>query len=119
MSSRFCQKKYKLIINTPLRLIKPFHSGVFKSEYRFFFFIRENACSEAKLKHTEDLQEKLFNEIVGRLKKDGNGPLLLYGNGSNSATMDPFFRSSLLSLLEWGVAFALAHVRGSQMLGRE
>ncbi|MCF8304681.1 MAG: prolyl oligopeptidase family serine peptidase, partial [Bacteroidales bacterium] len=52
-------------------------------------------------------------------KKDGNGPLLLYGYGSYGATMDPFFRSSLLSLLDRGVAFALAHVRGSQMLGRE
>lgn len=52
-------------------------------------------------------------------QKDGQSPLLLYGYGSYGATMDPRFRSHLLSLLDRGFAFAIAHVRGSQMMGRE
>ena len=52
-------------------------------------------------------------------KMDGSGPLLLYGYGSYGATMDPYFNSSRLSLLERGFAFAIAHIRGGQMLGRQ
>ncbi len=51
-------------------------------------------------------------------KKDGTNPLLQYGYGSYGATMDPTFSSSRLSLLDRGFVFAIAHVRGSQMLGR-
>jgi len=46
-------------------------------------------------------------------------PLLLYGYGSYGATMDPYFSPSRLSLLDRGFAFAIAHIRGSQMMGRE
>ena len=45
-------------------------------------------------------------------------PLLLYGYGSYGATMDPYFSPSRLSLLNRGFVFAIAHIRGSQMLGR-
>ncbi|WP_238354377.1 S9 family peptidase [Fulvivirga marina] len=51
-------------------------------------------------------------------KMDGN-PMLLYGYGSYGATMDPSFSSTRLSLLDRGFVFAIAHIRGSQMLGRE
>lgn len=49
---------------------------------------------------------------------DGN-PLLLYGYGSYGATIDPGFSSTRLSLLDRGFIFAIAHIRGSQYLGRE
>ncbi len=52
-------------------------------------------------------------------EKDGSGPLLLYGYGSYGATVDPGFRSYRLSLLDRGFAFAIAHIRGSQINGRE
>lgn len=52
------------------------------------------------------------------LKKDGNNPLLLYGYGSYGYSMDPSFRSYRLSLLDRGIAFAIAHVRGGQEMGR-
>lgn len=52
-------------------------------------------------------------------KKDGNSPFLLYGYGSYGATIDPSFSSSRLSLLDRGFAFGIAHIRGSQTLGRE
>ena len=51
-------------------------------------------------------------------EKNGKAPLLLYGYGSYGYTIDPSFSSVRLSLLDRGVAFAIAHVRGGQMLGR-
>ena len=53
-----------------------------------------------------------------KFKKDGLNPLMQYGYGSYGATMDPSFSSSRLSLLDRGFVFAIAHIRGSQMLGR-
>jgi len=50
--------------------------------------------------------------------KDGNAPLLLYGYGSYGATMDPYFSSVRLSLLDRGFAFAIAHIRGGEEMGR-
>ena len=47
-----------------------------------------------------------------------NTPLLLYGYGSYGITIDPYFSSTRLSLLDRGFVFAIAHVRGSEYLGR-
>lgn len=52
-------------------------------------------------------------------KKDGNGPLLLYAYGSYGASMDASFTSTRLSLLNRGFAFAIAHIRGGQEMGRQ
>lgn len=51
-------------------------------------------------------------------KKDGTQPLLLYGYGSYGASMDPYFSSARLSLLDRGFAFAIAHIRGGEEMGR-
>ena len=50
--------------------------------------------------------------------KDGNAPLLLYAYGSYGLSMDAAFTSSRLSLLDRGFAFAIAHIRGGQEMGR-
>ena len=47
----------------------------------------------------------------------GGGPLLLYGYGAYGHGMDPAFSALRLSLLERGVAFAYAHVRGGDEMG--
>ena len=52
-------------------------------------------------------------------KKDGSQPLLLYAYGSYGSSMDPYFSSVRLSLLDRGFAFAIAHIRGGQEMGRQ
>lgn len=51
-------------------------------------------------------------------KKDGTNPIYQYGYGSYGATIEPTFSSTRLSLLDRGFVFAIAHIRGSEMLGR-
>lgn len=46
-------------------------------------------------------------------------PLLLYAYGSYGSSTDPEFNSSLLSLLDRGFVFAIAHIRGGQEMGRQ
>ena len=52
------------------------------------------------------------------LKKDGTAPLFQYGYGSYGASSDPLFQSSVVSLLDRGFVYAIAHIRGGQELGR-
>jgi oligopeptidase B len=52
-------------------------------------------------------------------KKDGKAPLLLYAYGSYGASMDPYFSSTRLSLLDRGFAYAIAHIRGGEEMGRQ
>jgi oligopeptidase B len=47
----------------------------------------------------------------------GGGPLFLYGYGSYGHGLDPAFAPSRLTLLDRGIAFAYAHVRGGDELG--
>ena len=53
------------------------------------------------------------------LKKDGNNPVLLYAYGSYGVTMDTYFSSTRLSILDRGFVFAIAHIRGGEDLGRQ
>ncbi|KTF10256.1 S9 family peptidase [Pseudoalteromonas sp. 10-33] len=50
--------------------------------------------------------------------KDGTNPLFQYGYGAYGYTIDPSFSSTSLSLLDRGFVYVIAHVRGSEMLGR-
>ncbi len=49
---------------------------------------------------------------------DGTSPLLLYAYGSYGATTEPTFNSNVLSLVDRGFVYAIAHIRGGQEMGR-
>jgi oligopeptidase B len=51
-------------------------------------------------------------------QKDGSRPLLLYAYGSYGYSIDPGFQAARLSLLDRGFAYAIAHIRGGQEMGR-
>ena len=50
--------------------------------------------------------------------RNGRAPMLLYGYGSYGISIDPSFSSDLLSLLDRGFVYAIAHIRGGMDLGK-
>jgi len=50
--------------------------------------------------------------------KDGSNPLLQYAYGSYGSTIDPYFSTVRLSLLDRGFVYAITHIRGGEYLGR-
>ena len=52
-------------------------------------------------------------------KKDGTNPVLIYAYGSYGSTIDAYFSSSRLSLLNRGFVFVIAHIRGGEYLGHQ
>ena len=60
----------------------------------------------------------LNREADGSLRAPAAAPTLLYGYGSYEASTDPYFSAIRLSLLDRGVIFAIAHVRGGGEMGR-
>ncbi len=51
--------------------------------------------------------------------RDGSTPMVIYGYGSYEDSMDPWFSIARLSMLDRGVGFAIAHVRGGGEMGRQ
>jgi oligopeptidase B len=52
-------------------------------------------------------------------KHDGSNPLYLYAYGSYGFSTSPYFNQSVVSLLDRGFVYAIAHIRGGQELGRK
>ena len=56
--------------------------------------------------------------LVMRRDRQGSGPLHLYGYGAYGISIDPGFSTTRLSLVDRGFAYAIAHIRGGDDLGR-
>ncbi|WP_223034284.1 S9 family peptidase [Hanstruepera marina] len=69
---------------------------------------------------TADDGTKIPMSMVYRkgMELSGKNPLLLYAYGSYGSTIDPYFSSIRLSLLNRGFIYVIAHVRGGEYLGR-
>lgn len=82
-------------------------------------FNKENYVTE-RLWATAKDGEKIPMSVIYKkgLKKDGSNPTLVYGYGSYGATIDPYFSSVRLSLLDRGFVYAIAHIRGGEYRGR-
>ena len=52
-------------------------------------------------------------------QKDGRAPLLQYAYGSYGNSIDPGFNLPVVSLLDRGMVYAIAHIRGGQEMGRK
>ena len=52
-------------------------------------------------------------------EKDGKGALLQYAYGSYGHSIDPTFSATTVSLLDRGMVYAIAHIRGGQEMGRQ
>jgi len=81
----------------------------------------KNNYTEERIWATAKDGTKVPISIVYRkgLKKDGKNPLLLYAYGSYGSSMDPYFSSARLSLMDRGFIYAIAHIRGGEDLGRQ
>lgn len=88
------------------KVLGGFESEAYEAE-RIFIAARDGVQVPVTLVYRKDT----FN-------KDGSNPLYQYGYGAYGHTIDPDFDSSALSLLDRGVVYAIAHVRGGEMLGR-
>lgn len=83
-------------------------------------FKKENYISE-RLWATASDGTKIPISMVHRkdLEISSSTPLLLYAYGAYGHTIDPYFSSIRLSLLDRGFIYAIAHVRGGEYLGRQ
>ncbi|TBX67038.1 S9 family peptidase [Flavobacterium silvisoli] len=81
----------------------------------------KNNYTEERLWATAQDGTKVPVSMVYRkgIRKDGTNPTLLYGYGSYGATMDCYFSSVRLTLLDRGFIYAIAHIRGGEDLGRQ
>jgi oligopeptidase B len=57
-------------------------------------------------------------DILEKAAIDGPGPLHLYAYGAYAYATPPYFSTTRLSLVDRGFAYAIAHIRGGDDLGR-
>ena len=80
----------------------------------------KNNYSEERIWATADDGTKIPMSIVYKkgIKRNGKNPFLLYAYGSYGMTMEPYFSTTRLSLLDRGFVYAIAHIRGGEDMGR-
>jgi oligopeptidase B len=96
-------RRRKLLKKTPV--LGGYHPERYRSE-RIFARAKDGARVPISLVYRKDLQH------------DGRNPTVLTGYGSYGLSRDPVFSSTRLSLLDRGVIYAIAHIRGGAEMGR-
>jgi oligopeptidase B len=83
-------------------------------------FDKKNYASERIFATASDGTKIPMSVVYRRgTKLDGSAPLLLYGYGSYGYSIPPTFSSNRLSLLDRGVVYVIAHIRGGGEMGEE
>ncbi len=104
--------QYEVKTNTSKLLKQDKVPGLFHPENYHSERIMIEARDGKKVPVSLVYRKELFN-------KDNKNPILHYAYGSYGYTIDPGFSISRLSLLDRGFVFAISHIRGSKMLGRQ
>lgn len=96
-----------------------FKKDILKEQYIEGDFEKSNYISKRIWVDSRD-GKKIPVSILHKKSVEINSqtPLLLYGYGSYGSTIDPSFSSNILSLIDRGFVYAIAHIRGSEYLGR-
>lgn len=82
-------------------------------------FDRENYVTEFRFAPARDGAQIPVTLLYRKgLKRDGSAALYQYGYGSYGGSMNPAFDDEVLSLVDRGVVYALAHIRGGEEMGR-
>ena len=83
-------------------------------------FKKENYVSERIWATAEDGTQIPMSVVYKKgIEKNGSCPLLQYAYGSYGSTVDPYFSTIRLSLLDRGFIYVISHVRGGEYLGRQ
>ncbi|EDP70555.1 protease II [Flavobacteriales bacterium ALC-1] len=83
-------------------------------------FDKDNYTSERIWATAEDGTKIPMSVIYKKsIKRDGTNPLLQYAYGSYGSTVDPYFSTIRLSLLDRGFIYVITHIRGGEYLGRQ
>ncbi len=82
-------------------------------------FDRDNYVTEFRFAPARDGAQVPVTLLYRKgLKRDGSAALYQYGYGSYGAAMSPAFNDKVLSLVDRGVVYAIAHIRGGEEMGR-
>jgi len=82
-------------------------------------FKKDNYISERIWATTEDGTKVPMSVVYHKdTKKSADTPVLQYAYGSYGSTIDPYFSTIRLSLLDRGFIYVIAHIRGGEYLGR-
>ncbi len=83
-------------------------------------FDRANYQTERRFARARDGTEVPVSIVYRKgMEKNSKNPLLQYAYGSYGSSSAPYFSSNLLSLLDRGFVYTIAHIRGGSEMGRE
>ncbi|NOX69391.1 MAG: S9 family peptidase [Gammaproteobacteria bacterium] len=83
-------------------------------------FDRNNYRTERRFATARDGTQVPVSLVYRKgMEKNGKNPLLQYGYGSYGFSMEPWFDADVISLLDRGFIYAIAHIRGGSEMGRD